>query len=187
MSGRDGEIDLGDIVRSLAETIVWCEAHADLTEPETSLRSAELNPYPAYHKRKFEYADDDLSKRPSETVSKVVLARRKLLGAMTTQRHELLGGGRLLSYEPDWTLWSGATEVYTEGFFNAFDAPPWDTWVAWMPEAWTVGDHHHVGYLVSWIPQVFLETAAKGTWANDSGSLWWLDESDRELAHLLAR
>ncbi|MBI5289177.1 MAG: hypothetical protein HY873_09425 [Chloroflexi bacterium] len=175
---------IDEVLGSLAETIAWCTQHADLADPEQSLRSKELSPYPVDDKRVFNYANDDLCNRPKETVLITVTARSLIVGH---EELRSLAGGRLAGYQPTETLWSGAAKINSNGFLDEFDAPPWDTWVASVVET-RRGDPRLIRseYVLAWIPPEFLELVAKGMFANDSDCTWWLDEHDTTLGRLLA-
>ena len=91
-----------------------------------------------------------------------------------------LAGGRLLYYMPDWNSQDGVSRHATQGFFDTYDAPPWDTWLAYFYEP------DDFNYLVCWIPPTHIQLAAEGISANLDGSIDWLDDAkDSVVARLL--
>jgi hypothetical protein len=48
-----------------------------------------------------------------------------------------LAGGRLLLFDPEGTLSDGAAEASTDGFYDADNVPPWDTWVLYVEDRQT--------------------------------------------------
>ncbi len=79
-----------------------------------------------------------------------------------------LAGGRLLVYEPEGTAVEGATPYESCGFFDAYDAPPWDTWIWWLEPA----------YLIAWVPLAFVPLAQWGMDVNSTDCVRWLDETE---------
>jgi len=88
-----------------------------------------------------------------------------------------LQGGRLLVYFPDEELSDGAAEAETAGFFDAYNAPPWDTWVSLL------GDENDPSgpHLVSWVPPSFLELATAGIEVNPEECIRWVEDTDVPL------
>lgn len=78
------------------------------------------------------------------------------------RRAEMLGSapavdaaaGRLLVFDPGESLTDGAAQVESEGWFDEDNAPPWETWIAYIIEEprhagrWT----HLDSYLLCWVP-----------------------------------
>ena len=85
-----------------------------------------------------------------------------------------LRGGRLLVYFPDAELADGAAEAESRGFFDAFNAPPWDCWVALLRDDRGEDSSYSV-YVLSWVPRVLLDLASAGIRVNpareESGKL----------------
>ncbi len=104
---------------------------------------------------------------------------------------ENLGNGKLMVFFPENTLWDGAAELSTDGFFDDYNIPPWDTWVGYfeddLPEGYTLFDECHSKYLVSWIPESFIEIADDGIMVNPEECIMWLSDSKTKLAEILHR
>jgi hypothetical protein len=92
--------------------------------------------------------------------------------------HTGLVGGRLLIYRPDATFADALAHDETFGFFDKWDAPPWDTWVWYEDQASFVGCSVVEGYLVCWIPDVFEELAEAGIEAQPYGAIVWADQAE---------
>lgn len=155
--------------RRLAETIAWCGARMDRADPGISLRSPGTRPrtLPA----------DRLDLVHSAT------ARGRGVGfRVHPPRKDAPGGGRLLAYFPDADLTDGAAEMESRGFFDVFNAPPWDTWVAYVEEDPPGGDRSYASYLVAWVPPELLELAATGIEANPEQCIAWLGDTRTAIA-----
>ncbi len=183
---------------TLAETIAWCAPRATSLEPESSLRSLPLNSQPS-----IESQSNDKWK---QAVSDIATTRAMFLrdaGNYSQEPPTDLAGGRLLLYAPNETLSDGAAWVSWGGFFDWDNAPPWDTWVAYVedtpadPEhtntwfrqhAWKQGIVHppmRVSYLVSWVPPCLLEVAEAGIEANPEECVEWLADRDTTFTRAL--
>ena len=71
-------------------------------------------------------------------------------------------------------------ELKTNGFFDRWDAPPWDTWI-WYGELGHIinvpANKAIEVILVSWIPPVFLELAQAGINAHPFSAINWIEEA----------
>ena len=74
----------------------------------------------------------------------------------------------LLVYLPTPPHSGGAARAASHGYFDDRDAPPWDTWVAYLEEPGR-------SYVVAWVPPQGLESATAGIEA--ARSLAWLETS----------
>lgn len=98
-------------------------------------------------------------------VSGVVSERSRLL-----QIHESDYGkrwqdlGRLLIYVPSENVADGASKYASKGFFDAHDAPPWDSWV-----------HYSQGELICWVPTALVSLAQVGIDANAFECIRWAE------------
>ena len=118
--------------REYIEAVSWCMNRFSLDAPATSLRSKVLMP------------DLELSNYDDETglyqrrtvdelemvVSELVKRRRQLMleqNILQPSFDEIKSTWRVLVYEYDNTDFSGMSEDESEGFFDVYDAPPWDS------------------------------------------------------------
>ena len=97
-----------------------------------------------------------------------------------------MAGGRLLVYFPNADLCDGAAEAASQGFFDVYNTPPWDTWVAFVTEP-AERDISYSEYLIAWVPPAFIELAAAGIMVNPEECTQWLDGSGVSFARLVGR
>ena len=76
-----------------------------------------------------------------------------------------------MGYSPDDDLCCGAAEAASDGFFDTFNTPSWDTWVAltWRSDRC---------WLVSWVPPEWTLRAGAGIDVNPEQCIQWLDDFD---------
>ena len=91
--------------------------------------------------------------------------------------------GRLLCYFPDADLADGAAEVASDGFFDNHNVPPWDTWVGLYRS--DLSDASLKAYLISYVPEMFLQQAARGVEVNPEQCIMWLYDSDTPIGNVL--
>jgi hypothetical protein len=72
--------------------------------------------------------------------------------------------GRPLLYVPSENVSDGASTYASNGFFDLYDCPPWDTWLQYSR-----------GTLVSWVPEVLIPLAQIGIDANPVECIKWAD------------
>jgi len=170
--------------KETSETATWCASRADPRDPFRSLRSVELCPAelspPTRDRGSFRstpvwgLSTNAITRR----IADLVETRRKHL---STERSNgtwscAAKPGKLLVYDPGANLADGAAEVESDGFFDCDNAPPWDTWVAFVVNTprragkWTPWDH----YLIAWIPEVLHGHAQRGIDVNPEGCIAWL-------------
>jgi hypothetical protein len=149
----------------LAETISWCLRAVKLGPLATALRTLSYAPPPA-----LPWGD---------TVRWVADARLKQLGRSWRRTLDPLGGGELLIYLPRGAGSGGKAQQATQGYFDARDIPPWDTWIAWVEEA----DRE---YLISWLPPEAGELGSAGI-AVAEQSLAWLASQPNPILDRLKR
>lgn len=164
----------------LAQTIAWCEPRADSGDPLRSLRTERIAP------GSQSVLGDNRGGRVRfvcyRRASLLASSIRKDLGGFdpvaaqslvpdSVKTLEALKRGRLLVYFPDEQLADGAAEAETNGFFDADNVPPWDTWVGLFADK--DGDE----YLVSWVPSSFVQLVGRGIWVNPEACIKWLAES----------
>ncbi|RMG18989.1 MAG: hypothetical protein D6731_00530 [Planctomycetota bacterium] len=168
----------------LAETAVWCRERATAADPKGSLRSDALRTA-AFHPPWAEGVA-----RRAQAVAALCARRAQALGSSgwpsPAPRAHGLGGGRLLCFDPDATLSDGAAEEASEGFFDADNLPPWDTWLAYAVDGVPPGSWQSFGsYLVCYVPPALLGPARRGVEANPEGSLCWADDLRGPFARAL--
>jgi hypothetical protein len=83
--------------------------------------------------------------------------------------------GRLLVYLPDCELSDAAAEGETEGFFDVFNCPPWETWVGFFRD--DGADASSASYLVAWIPVGLVAKVQRGIDVNPERCIEWLSDA----------
>jgi len=91
-----------------------------------------------------------------------------------------LGGGRLLVSGPHLSVWDGASQHASAGFVDAFDAPPWDTWITVITSGY--GQSSHEPLLVSWVPPQSVAAVDAAIDVNPVGALRWATDADLAAA-----
>jgi hypothetical protein len=151
----------------IADTVAWCRAHLDPRRPQQCLRREETHPRV-------------LERDYFTAVSMVASPRRHRIRNEKEERS--LAGGRVLVYFPDEELADGAAEVESEGFFDANNAPPWDTWFAMVEDA---GRRARNPYLLAWVPDELIHLAQRGIEVNPEECILWLKDCDVAMRHFL--
>jgi len=154
----------------LADTIAWCSQMLDDKTVAASMRSPELCPRILHDGR------DDV-------VCDVGSARHWRIRATTTTpatSMPKLKGGRLLCYFPDADLCDGAAEQESEGFFDVYNTPPWDTWVGYFHDG-LEPDGCYDNYLLAYVPEQLMSLATGGILVNPEECIMWLEDADVKL------
>lgn len=119
-----------------------------------------------------------------DAVAEVARLRAEQLAGVTQGAPLVLTEGRLLACDPSLSVWDGASEFESKGFFDVEDIPAWDTWITFVTRdarsgmAWAATG----GALISWVPLEFVEIVARGIWANPVEGVRWLEDVDHDLA-----
>lgn len=157
--------------RSLIETVTWCQ----LTQPgppDTGFRSRELNPEGNLDPAHYSFSlVESVCRRRAE-----LLKERK-----ATLLHDFGKAGQLLVFYPALSLFDGAAELSSDGYFNVNNEPPWDTWVYFgeTPESLEPEDYRF--FLLSWVPDSYLSIAQRGIDANPEGCIEWLSKTAHSI------
>ena len=153
----------------LAQAIHWCTRRAHPAEPALSLRYDQFRPHTL---------EVDRAATVRTPVNQRTVYVPRDLAPVTSV--EGLAGGRLLAYFPDAELSDGAAEQETRGFFDSYNAPPWDTWVGLFHDP-AAADRSYRVYLVAWIPPVFLDIASRGIAVNPESCIIWLSDVETSV------
>ncbi len=176
----------------LLETSTWCSVYASTDDPEHCLRTAYLQPLYQDNPSNLVWCSTTLGGRgkqllPGEealsVVNTVVERRRGALQAENQYPHlkpPLSVGGKLLAFVPAQSLWDGASEEETGGFFDTDNTPPWDTWVQFVRDSYQK-ESNDVWYLLSWIPEAFINLAQSGIDVNPEGCIFWAERLSSTL------
>ena len=130
---------------ALKQTIAWCQARADATNPKQCLRSAELAP--RVLEGSYQQAVASVARSRIFELSHA----RESIGEPSVSS---VNPEQLLAYFPNAELACGTAELETRGYFDVHNTPPWDTWIALFLDS--APDHDSYGVcLVSWVPSQF--------------------------------
>jgi hypothetical protein len=103
-------------------------------------------------------------------VAELINKRSQLLqverGEFSEEKVLSEAAGRLLTYIPSENVADCASRYASRGFFDAYDTPPWDTWV-----------HYCDSTLVSWVPAVVQPLVQAGIDANPVLCVNWADSA----------
>jgi hypothetical protein len=150
---------------SLEQAVAWCSPRVDTESPETCLRSADL---------RAAIPKNDISNgywQSLDVVNLLVAVRASLVASDSAFDGQV---GRLVGCDVSASEASEGARVDSNGFFDAFDVPPWDTWVAWFPDRNAVQSDN--GYLVGWIPDELVVIAQSGIDASPVECVFWADD-----------
>jgi hypothetical protein len=100
-----------------------------------------------------------------------------------------LSGSKLFCYYTDGNLSDGAAEFASKYFLDGENAPPWDTWLYYVPESacWNkyLERHEWGPYLIAWIPPKFIERTELGVDANPESCISWASTVDSPFTEQL--
>ena len=154
----------------LAETIAWTNAIVSRDDFRPAMR------YPDLQWRLLHDGRDD-------AICEVGAARQFRLIEITTalvQNCPDLRGGRLMVYFPDGDLCDGAAEQETEGFYDVFNVPPWETWVGYFEES-PGRRRSHDSYLLAYVPMALVRLADEGMFVNPEECILWLSQTSAKI------
>lgn len=150
---------------SLAQAVAWCDPRVDADSPATCLRSAELLAALPESEATSGYWQ-------SVTVINQLVTLRSSFVASEEGRHGQ--HGRLVCCHVAASEASEASCGESEGYFDEFDVPPWDSWVAWFPHG--NSDQSNDGYLIAWVPPALVDLAQRGIDVNPVECIFWADD-----------
>jgi hypothetical protein len=161
-SNRDSPRSKNTLLARSREAAAWRSLPPDIVGKGTPFRSDALRP------RRDNAID-------ASVVEDVVLRRRRQVG---TQADGVVSGSRFLVWFPDQTLSDGAAQLATNGYFDADNQPPWDTWLGWISVP-TIQDVGLRNMLVAWVPGDLVKLVSAGVDANPEECLQWLGDDGR--------
>jgi hypothetical protein len=202
-------MDLSTFRARLTETIAWCLSWTPSGVHSPFLRTPELRP-PNLANVPNEWGDFEYNwpdtRETERAVESVAERRANLFRAMGNLPDAISGplaGGRILIFEPSASDYCRVSGPESRWFFDAFDVPPWDTWLHWKCESIQpleeevnrtrlelrhFYDRHQnpatvvwepqreVSYLLSWVPPGLIDLAQAGIEINPAGCISWASE-----------
>jgi len=155
----------------LAESITWCDSLLTLAD----FRATTLEP------NMFHDGPDDL-------VCSVGQSRQSLLRYRklpVSYQLPTVAAGRIMLYFPDENLTDGAAGDASDGFFDAFNLPPFDTWISFFIEQSRPRSSQR--YLLCYVPPSAIAAADAGIEVNPEECIVWLDKSDVSIRQRVDR
>jgi hypothetical protein len=70
--------------------------------------------------------------------------------------------------EIDHSIWDGLSEGESNGFFDVYDIPAWDTWIH-------LGQAEGTDALLCWVPPPLIESVGNGIIVNCTDCINWVD------------
>ncbi len=142
-----------------AMNLIRDAAPDSLAALEDQLRSSKLKPTGSISS----YSEESRQ----EIVNEVINLRSSLIKSQLFREHATPAsqpGGKLLFYIPDENVSDGASRFDSNGFFDAYDCPPWDLWFRYSECT-----------LISWVPEVLSPLAQACIDANPVECIRWAD------------
>lgn len=157
----------GFTLRTLVETIVWCESN-----PGGDLRREATRPTSQFAAKNGRRVIVTGRAQAAEVIKDVTQKRAAALVKRDWAWDGRLPifGGRILKFFPEMTLSDGSAESESEHFFDVHNQPPWDTWM-WLE---SVRESRTPTYaIVCYVPFAFLGAADAGVYSNPESCLAW--------------
>lgn len=159
---------MDELLQSIVETATWIDKVNPRFE-DNFFRSEELRPTgivldwtPGFQPQHFESV---LRKRRQQ------LQQR---GVALLQENELLDKGRLILTNPVDSIYDGYPGLESQGYFDYYELPPWDTWVCLTNEV--PGLIPQADYVVAWVPNAQQEGVHYGRAVCMMDNISWLHE-----------
>lgn len=161
----------------LLEVVSWCcGRQAD------DLRSTALySPAPGH-----EYAFLQFNARHRQFIVADVADRRaaslRASGQYPLDIRPESGAGRILAFNPDFSLFDGAAEAASDGFIDWANIPAWDTWICYVVEPEPVLQplsNSWSSYLLSWVPPELVAAVDDAIDVNPEQCVLWAKHMNR--------
>jgi hypothetical protein len=127
------DFDMSLFKQQLNETILWCQykiAQSTTHTSETLWSLADRSATPSISKLVLSFY---VPNQRIEVVNTIFARRTQLIATLPPRPNVVLDGtlmdGRLVAFFIDHTLWDGAAESESKGFFDVNNVPACDTWV----------------------------------------------------------
>ena len=155
-------MEANQFAQHLKEAKAWCFSRL-LHDANNNLRSPDLKPE---HIEIGMGVLDWPSQQRQTVVDELTRKRAQLLKSWEFEQ-SLDDNGRVLVFIPDHSLFDGAAEVETGGFFDDNNVPAWDTWIDYVE-----------GHLLSWVPSNLVELVEGGIQVNPEECIMWAKDVD---------
>jgi hypothetical protein len=189
-------LDIQLLKERLDQVAQWCSLKSSMADPTNSLRTPELKPneWLKFGDEGFEGVGSLETVRQRQIIVDTVNKRRAdLLSRARVVTKDISNkprNGRFLLYVPDESLRDCGSAEQSHGFFDCWDAPPWDTWMVYLPSEIRFEKSKGLWYssscLISWVPKSFVGLAEKGIVTNLGDCLRWADSINSQSVWLLS-
>ena len=163
-------IPSGVLFERLQQAIKWTRRQLDSGPISPTMRSKEIQWCVLNDGRDDVLCDVGVSRQ---------IALRDYVETLPSTAPDLLGG-KMMVYFPDRNLCDGAAEQETNGFFDVFNIPPWDTWVGYFEDRPGRKDSDD-SYLLAYVPKEFVELANDGMIVNPEKCILWLSNTNVKI------
>jgi hypothetical protein len=171
------DFDIEVFKANLTETIQWCAAKVSHFNPKDSLRTLSAP-------REMSLIELSHEERIS-VVAELIQERRSKLEINHSPIDLSAGQGKLLLFYPDGSLFDGAADVASEGFFDCDNNPAWDTWVYYGLDGSGSQKDCDVNFLVSWVPSEMVSLVNNGIDVNPESCIEWASKVKRNSTRML--
>ncbi|MHB8627872.1 MAG: hypothetical protein ACYDBJ_27855 [Aggregatilineales bacterium] len=169
------DFDINLFKQRLNETILWCRykiAQSPTHTSEILWSLADRSATPSIGKQVLSFY---IPNQRLAIVNTIFARRTQLIATLLPQPDVVLDDtlmdGRLVAFFIDHTLFDGAAESESKGFFDVNNVPACDAWVYFYNKD---GRTH----ILSWVPPEYRHDAEEGISVNPEQCLHWLDEDD---------
>lgn len=149
---------------------VWSNRNLRVNDPAGSLRTKTLKPDLVVLVRENDGWWNGAVPNPSTKVNELCRMRDAMIVGNSDDPKPSLQG-RVLLFYPLESLCDGAAWQSSNGYFDQWNIPPWDTWF------WYAKTPDGRDLLYSWVPAEFDELASVGVSVNPEECLAWLDNA----------
>ena len=174
------ELDIEAFANVLSQAIHWCASQVSIADPKQTLRSLPISKAESLihmpHEQRLELVNELILKRKTSLLNSEVPLRPLASD---------LGGGKLMYFYPDGSLFDGAAEAASGGFFDCDNVPAWDTWVYYGSDSSGERENCDINLLVSWIPRELCRNVNDGIAVNPESCIDWAVNADRALTRSL--
>lgn len=180
-------VSIAQFLAAVASARAWAAYQAPSAWRERNYRTSELQPpydynaifSPGEFRRSIAIA--------TEFIASVIANRADLVLAssrVTSLEPSDVASGRLLRHNLGETTCTAVPKILTDGFFDSYDIPAWDTWIAFVHDI-EFGSNSSVDYLVSWIPPQLVEQVDEAVRTSFEENLLWLDKTNTQFTQSL--
>lgn len=171
------DFDLEKFISSLRDAIQWCAAKVSRSNPKECLRTLSVgnseNLMWASHEERI------------LLVAELIQGRRHRLESNHSPIDLSVNRGKLLIFYPDASLFDGAAEVASEGFFDCDNHPAWDTWIYYGVDGSGSQKDCDIHFLISWVPSELVSLVNGGIEVNPESCIEWASKVKRNSTRML--